>query len=65
MVTAKGEVLAGFQTVRKILTLLPVIFPISWIFYLPFMKKLLSPVYMWVSTNRYDWFGRYDVPHTS
>ncbi|RLQ96759.1 thiol-disulfide oxidoreductase DCC family protein [Falsibacillus albus] len=62
MVTADGHVLAGFQTVRRILKALPLTFPISLLLYLPFMNTLFSPLYMWVSKNRYDWFGRYDRP---
>ncbi|WP_221565022.1 thiol-disulfide oxidoreductase DCC family protein [Alkalihalobacillus sp. TS-13] len=62
MITSKGKVLKGFDTVRRVLTLLPISFPISLILYLPFIDKIFSPLYRWISKNRYDWFGRYDSP---
>lgn len=58
MLSSKGRLYAGFYTVRKLLTVLPLTFPVSWIFYLPYMDKVLAPLYMWVSKNRYHWFGR-------
>lgn len=58
MLSSNGEVYEGFYTIRKILTLLPLTFPVSWVLYLPYMDKILSPLYMWVSKNRYHWFGR-------
>ncbi len=61
MITSKGKILKGFDTVRRILMLLPVSFPISLLLYLPFIEKVFSPVYMWVSKNRFKWFGRYET----
>ncbi|WP_408006388.1 thiol-disulfide oxidoreductase DCC family protein [Pseudalkalibacillus sp. A8] len=61
MITSKGKVLTGFNTVRRIFLLLPVSFPISLILYLPFIEKVFSPIYMWVSKNRFRWFGRYET----
>lgn len=58
MLSSKGRLYAGFYTVRKLLTVLPLTFPVSWVFYLPCMDKVLAPLYMWVSKNRYHWFGR-------
>ncbi|MFC7747206.1 thiol-disulfide oxidoreductase DCC family protein [Lentibacillus kimchii] len=58
MLSSKGRIYEGFYTIRKILTLLPVTFPVSWLFYLPYIDRILSPLYMWVSRNRYHWFGR-------
>ncbi|MBE2977102.1 thiol-disulfide oxidoreductase DCC family protein [Priestia megaterium] len=65
MVTKKGKVLAGFETVRRLLAVLPLTFPIGVLLHLPLMKKAFSPLYKWISTNRYDWFGRYDSPRTT
>lgn len=58
MLSAQGHLYEGFYTVRKLLTVLPLTFPVSWIFYLPLMDKVFAPLYMWVSKNRYHWFGR-------
>ncbi|MDO6449181.1 thiol-disulfide oxidoreductase DCC family protein [Oceanobacillus profundus] len=58
MLSSKGRLYEGFYTVRKILTALPLTFPFSLLFYLPYIDRLLSPLYMWISKNRYDWFGR-------
>ncbi|MTT31017.1 DUF393 domain-containing protein [Terrilactibacillus sp. BCM23-1] len=63
MVTSVGKILAGFETIRRILMALPLTSPLSLILYLPFMKKIFTPLYMWVSTHRYHWFGRYDSLH--
>jgi len=41
MVTKKGEVLAGFETVRRLLTVLPLTFPIGVLLHLPLMKKAI------------------------
>lgn len=58
MLSPQGKVYEGFYTIRKILTLLPLTFAISWLGYLPYIDRILSPLYMWVSTHRYQWFGR-------
>lgn len=58
MLSSKGRIYQGFYTIRKILTLLPLTFLISWILYLPNIDRLLNPLYMFVSKNRYRWFGR-------
>lgn len=58
MISASGEVYAGFYTIRKLLTILPLAMPFSWLAYLPFVDKIFSPLYMWISKNRYQWFGR-------
>ncbi|MFC7395493.1 thiol-disulfide oxidoreductase DCC family protein [Scopulibacillus cellulosilyticus] len=58
MISSKGHLHAGIYTIRKLLTQLPLTFPASWILYLPFMDKILDPLYMWISKNRYQWFGR-------
>lgn len=58
MISSEGQLYAGFYTVRKLLTVLPLTFPIGWAAYLPFMDKIFGPLYMWISKNRYQWFGR-------
>lgn len=58
MISDNGILYAGIYTVRKLLTLLPVTFPVSWVLYLPYMDKIFGSLYMWISKNRYQWFGR-------
>lgn len=58
MLSSNGRLYEGFYTVRKIFTVLPLTFPFSWLFYLPYIDRVLGPLYMWISKNRYDWFGR-------
>lgn len=60
MLSSKGGLYSGIYTVRKLLTLLPLTFPVSWVLYLPYMDKIFGPIYMWISKNRYHWFGRKD-----
>lgn len=61
MLSLDGELYTGFYTIRKILSLLIVTFPLSLILYFPLIDKILDPLYMWVSTHRYKWFGRKDA----
>lgn len=58
MLSTNGRLYEGFYTVRKLLTVLPLTFPFSWLLYLPYIDRVLAPLYMWISKNRYDWFGR-------
>lgn len=58
MISSKGRLYEGFYTIRKLLTVLPLTLPISWMAYLPFMDDIFSPLYLWISKNRYQWFGR-------
>jgi len=62
MYTKDGQVLTGFYTVREILTLLPVTFPLAGVLYLPFAENIGDSVYRFISKRRYRWFGR--VPYT-
>ncbi|WP_085505578.1 thiol-disulfide oxidoreductase DCC family protein [Thalassobacillus devorans] len=62
MRTSGGKLLAGFFTIRKLLISLPLTFYAGLLLYLPFVSRIGSPLYKWVSKNRYDWFGRYDQP---
>ncbi len=62
MLAPDGKLYTGFYTVRKILNLLVLTFPVSLLLYLPLIDKVLDPLYMWVSENRYEWFGRMDSP---
>ncbi|GAA5417380.1 hypothetical protein Pryu01_02443 [Paraliobacillus ryukyuensis] len=61
MYTIDKRVLTGFNTVRKILSLLPATIPLALLLYLPFVKNIGDPVYRFISTHRYKWFGR--VPY--
>ncbi|MYL56282.1 DUF393 domain-containing protein [Virgibacillus halodenitrificans] len=61
MYTKDKRVLTGFNTVRKILSLLPATMPLAFLLYLPFVKNIGDPVYRFISTRRYEWFGR--VPY--
>ncbi|MGG3573178.1 DUF393 domain-containing protein [Bacillus gobiensis] len=65
MVTSKGELIKGFDTVRKILSLLPLTLPIGILLYFPFVSKIGDPVYKFISENRYQWFGRVEYNHSS
>ncbi|ASK63812.1 DUF393 domain-containing protein [Virgibacillus phasianinus] len=58
MIADNGKVYSGIYTVRKLLTLLALTFPISWGLYLPYMDKIFGALYTWISKNRYKWFGR-------
>lgn len=58
MISPSGRLYAGFYTVRKLLVLLPLTYPVSLILHLPFIDKIFVPLYMWISQNRYQWFGR-------
>ncbi|SEB16518.1 Predicted thiol-disulfide oxidoreductase YuxK, DCC family [Thalassobacillus cyri] len=62
MRTSNGKLLAGFYTIRKLLVSLPLTFYAGVLMYLPFASRLGSPLYKWISKNRYDWFGRYETP---
>ncbi|WP_028784979.1 thiol-disulfide oxidoreductase DCC family protein [Thalassobacillus devorans] len=62
MKTSDGRLLAGFYTIRRLLVSLPLTFYAGLLMYLPFVSRFGSPLYKWVSKNRYDWFGRYDQP---
>lgn len=62
MLASDGRLYEGFYTVRKLLTVLPLTYPFSWLLYLPSIDRILAPLYMWISKNRYDWFGRKPLP---
>jgi len=61
MYTKDKRMLTGFNTVRKILSLLPATIPLALLLYLPFAEIIGDPAYRFVSTRRYQWFGR--VPY--
>ncbi|WP_174615506.1 thiol-disulfide oxidoreductase DCC family protein [Virgibacillus ihumii] len=61
MFTVDKQVLTGFNTIRKILSLLPATIPLALLCYIPFVKKIGDPAYRFVSIHRYKWFGR--VPY--
>ncbi|SFE18252.1 Predicted thiol-disulfide oxidoreductase YuxK, DCC family [Lentibacillus persicus] len=61
MYTKNKEVLTGFYTVRKILSVLPATKLIGRFLYMPFVDYVGDPAYRFVSTRRYKWFGR--VPY--
>ncbi|WP_010529164.1 thiol-disulfide oxidoreductase DCC family protein [Lentibacillus jeotgali] len=63
MYTKNKQMLTGFNTVRKILFLLPATIPLALLLYLPFAKSIGDPAYRFVSTRRYKWFGR--VPYNN
>ncbi|MGE6631088.1 DCC1-like thiol-disulfide oxidoreductase family protein [Bacillus sp. NPDC077027] len=52
MFTTQTELLSGFQTIRKILTILPVKKPLGYLFYLPFIESIVQPVYSYLSKHR-------------
>lgn len=58
MISSRGYLYEGFYTIRKLLKALPLTFPIGLAAHLPFMDQIFSPLYMWISKNRYHWFGR-------
>ncbi|MCM2676839.1 thiol-disulfide oxidoreductase DCC family protein [Alkalicoccobacillus plakortidis] len=58
MVTSDNEIKTGFYTVRKILLNLPLASGLALLLFLPFVDKLGVPLYTFISTNRYEWFGR-------
>ncbi|MBY7144338.1 DUF393 domain-containing protein [Virgibacillus sp. NKC19-3] len=62
MYTRDKKVLTGYDTVRKILSLLPLTIPLAVLMYLPFAKTIGSPAYRFISKRRYRWFGR--VPYS-
>lgn len=62
MVSSSNLIFSGFHTIRRILFELPITRLFSFPLYLPFMDKILQPVYLFISKHRYRWFGRYDVP---
>ncbi|PAE15705.1 hypothetical protein CHH91_12125 [Virgibacillus sp. 7505] len=57
MMSFKGDIYKGHETVKKVLTLLPVTAVLGWILHLPFLNPYLESLYKWVSDNRHDWFG--------
>ncbi|WP_100010175.1 thiol-disulfide oxidoreductase DCC family protein [Lentibacillus sediminis] len=61
MYTNDKKVLTGYAAVRRILSVLPATQPIAVLLYLPFAKNFGDPVYRYISTHRYQWFGR--VPY--
>ncbi|UOQ45166.1 DUF393 domain-containing protein [Halobacillus salinarum] len=65
MLTKEGEIKQGFDSIRKLLSVLPPLALIGLLLYLPGMKLFGSPAYRWFSGHRYDWFGRYDIPRYS
>ncbi|QQK76610.1 DUF393 domain-containing protein [Salicibibacter cibarius] len=58
MLTPDKQVLTGFNTVRKLLALLPVTFPVAVLMHVPGAGLIGGPVYRFVSRRRYRWFGR-------
>lgn len=61
MYTKDKKVLTGYAAVRRILSVLPATLPIALLCYIPFAKNIGDPVYRYISTHRYQWFGR--VPY--
>ncbi|SFB07560.1 Predicted thiol-disulfide oxidoreductase YuxK, DCC family [Lentibacillus halodurans] len=61
MYTKDKQMLTGFYTVRKILSLLPATMPLAVSLYLPFAENIGDPAYRFISKRRYKWFGR--VPY--
>ncbi|QDI90535.1 DUF393 domain-containing protein [Salicibibacter halophilus] len=61
MLTPDKQVLTGFNTVRKLLVLLPLTFPVAVLMYVPGAGLIGGPVYRFFSSRRYQWFGR--VPY--
>ncbi|SDI68204.1 thiol-disulfide oxidoreductase DCC family protein [Natribacillus halophilus] len=60
MLTTDKQLLTGYNTVRKLLSLLPATFPVAILMYMPFTRVLGSPAYRYFSRRRYRWFGRVD-----
>ncbi len=58
MLTKDEDVLTGYYTVRKILSLLPVTRPLTAVLYFPLISKIGDLAYRFISTRRYRWFGR-------
>jgi predicted DCC family thiol-disulfide oxidoreductase YuxK len=65
MLTSAGKLIKEFDTVRKILSVLPLTFPVAVLLYLPFIPKIGNRVYQFISKNRYQWFGRVEYNHSS
>ncbi|MFY4777007.1 thiol-disulfide oxidoreductase DCC family protein [Metabacillus sp. RGM 3146] len=62
MVSSSNLIFSGFHTIRKILFEIPLTRLLSMPLFLPFIDKILQPLYLFISKNRYRWFGRYEVP---
>ncbi|GGJ96100.1 hypothetical protein GCM10007063_18180 [Lentibacillus kapialis] len=63
MFTKDKQMLTGFNTIRKILVLLPPTLPLALLLYLPFAARIGNPAYRFVSKRRYQWFGR--IPYNN
>ncbi|MBM7553816.1 thiol-disulfide oxidoreductase DCC family protein [Thalassobacillus pellis] len=61
MQASTGKVLAGFYTIRKLLINIPLTMPLGVLMYFPLASRIGSPLYIWVSKHRHQWFGRYDT----
>ncbi|WP_079477754.1 thiol-disulfide oxidoreductase DCC family protein [Halobacillus salinus] len=62
MLTKEGEIKQGFYTIRRLLLALPMFAVLGLLLYLPGVSRIGDPLYKWVSDNRHQWFGRYDLP---
>lgn len=60
MVTSQNEIKTGFDTVRKILLNLPLTSGLSLFMFIPLIDKLGVQLYQFISSHRYEWFGRID-----
>ncbi|MDQ0208376.1 thiol-disulfide oxidoreductase DCC family protein [Alkalicoccobacillus murimartini] len=58
MITSENEIKTGFYTVRKILLNVPVTAGLALLLFMPLADKLGVPIYQFISSNRYEWFGR-------
>lgn len=62
ILTDKGIVMSGYYAIRKIFVAIPLTAPLGWLMHLPYTDTVGTPSYMYVSRNRYDWFGHYEEP---
>ncbi len=57
---SNGRVIKGADAIVYIMTKLPSLRPVSFIYHVPGMKWLASRIYQWIAKRRYDLFGKTD-----
>jgi predicted DCC family thiol-disulfide oxidoreductase YuxK len=58
VLTKEEEVLIGFQSIRKILSVLPAFFWLAFLMKPQIVEWIGKPTYQFISSHRHQWFGR-------
>ncbi len=53
LITPEGKIYGGFFAIRQTAWLMPLMYPLLLVMYLPFANKIGSAMYRWIALNRY------------